>query len=262
MDPATAAVLGVVQGLTEFLPISSDGHLALAAFAFGEIELSLTMVVVLHTGTLLATLLVFGRDLWALTCSLASGLRAPRSYLGTVHGKLLISIVVASIPTAIVGLVLHDAVEPLARIPWVVGACLLGSALAVGSTRWSAGGDKDSLSWHHSLLVGLAQGLAVLPGLTRSGSTIAVAMLLGMGGPAAFRYSFLLSIPAVAGATALELAKPGALAGLGSEALVGGAVSFVVGLGALLGLRALVSRGRFWTFALYLVPLGVGLIAW
>lgn len=262
IDVMTAVVLGAVQGLTEFLPISSDGHVALFAMLFGvSDELPLSMVVMLHVGTLIATVVAFREDLATLARRTVSGLREPRAFLDSDEGRLLTAIAVASIPTAIVGLALEERVEAWARVPWIVGACLLLSALAVFTTR-RGGGDAEGLTPQHALLVGIAQGLAVLPGLTRSGSTIALAMLLGMSGPAAFRFSFLLSLPAIFGATLLKARDHQELAALGPGVLIGALTAMIVGYLALRWLRSLVHQGRFWIFALYLVPLGVGIIAW
>lgn len=266
VDLFTTLVLGVVQGVTEFLPISSDGHIAVFALLFGERELPLSMVVLLHVGTLVATFLVFRAEIATLLASMARGLRAPRAWLDTAEGKSVAAILIASVPTAIIGLALRDAVESWSHEPWIVGACLLGTAVAVGSTHWSAGRATRTgtdVPYGHAVLIGIAQGLAVLPGLSRSGSTIACAMLLGTMGPPAFRFSFLMSLPAVLGAVLLELRHPDeVIADLGATALIGAVVSFVVGWGSLLLLRRLVDRGRFWAFAIYLVPLGVGLILW
>jgi undecaprenyl-diphosphatase len=256
----TALVLGVVQGLTEFLPISSDGHLAIAAMFLGEMETSLALVVMLHLGTLLATGIVLHADVGSLLRTLAS----PKTWRTTEDGRAIQTILVASVPTAIIGLALHDVVEPLSRSATVVGVCLLGSAVAVASTRWTAPRAIDpslSLPVWKALAIGVAQGLAVLPGLTRSGSTIGIAMLLGMSGPAAFRLSFLLSLPAIAGAAMLELRHPEAVAELGLPAVAGAVVAFGVGLVALIGLRRIVAQGRFWAFSLYLVPLGLVLVS-
>jgi undecaprenyl-diphosphatase len=280
VDLLTSIVLGAVQGVTEFLPISSDGHIALFALLFGETEMPLSMVVLLHVGTLIATFLVFRADVAELLRSIGRGMRAPREWLATPDGQTIAAIVVASIPTAMIGLFLRDHVEHWAHVPWIVGACLLGTAAAVLSTRFTAArsfaatstaassipgsaSGPSALPLRHAIIVGIAQGLAVLPGLSRSGSTIACMMLLGTAAPAAFRLSFLMSLPAVLGAVLLELRHPGEVIGtLGASALIGALVSFFVGWGSLLALRALVARGHFWTFALYLVPLGLTLIAW
>jgi undecaprenyl-diphosphatase len=265
-DLWTSIVLGAVQGATEFLPISSDGHIALLALLFGHTEMPLSMVVLLHVGTLIATLLVFRSEVAELAASIARGLRAPRTWLKTREGRSIAAIAVASIPTALIGLALREAAEGFARVPWIVGACLLGTAVCVASTRWTATKarrDDTAIPLSHAVVVGIAQGLAVLPGLSRSGSTIATLMLLGTAGPAAFRVSFLMSLPAVLGAAILELRHPDAvLADLGTVALAGVGVSFGVGLASLLVLRRLIDRGRFWAFACYLVPLGTALIAW
>jgi undecaprenyl-diphosphatase len=266
IDLITATVLGAVQGVTEFLPISSDGHIALFAMLFGQTQMPLSMVVLLHVGTLIATFLVFRNDITQLTRSTLDGLRAPRSFLDTPEGRSVAAIFVASIPTAVIGLALRDAVEEWSHVPWIVGLCLLATAIVVASTQHTAHRATrpgTDIPFSHALLIGVAQGLAVLPGLSRSGSTIACAMLLGTMGPAAFRFSFLMSLPAVLGAVVLELRHPeDVLNELGPTALAGAFVSFLVGLASLLLLRNLIDRGRFWAFSLYLVPLGLGLIAW
>jgi undecaprenyl-diphosphatase len=262
IDVGTAAVLGAVQGATEFLPVSSDGHLAITAMLLGvDDEMPLAMVVLLHAGTLIATAAIFGKDLVALTRSTAKGVRAPRAWYDSDDGKLVLGVIVASIPTAVIGLLLEPHVEAFSRVKWIVGAGLLGSALAVLATR-KGGGTRDVLPLHYVLIVGVAQGCAVMPGLTRSGMTIAVGMLLGLSGPAAFRFSFLLSLPAVFGAIVLELRHTEALAQVGVPTLCGAIVALIVGYLALRTLRTLVDRGRFWIFALYLVPLGLALIVW
>jgi undecaprenyl-diphosphatase len=257
LGPALA--LGAVQGVTEFLPVSSDGHLAIAAMLFGITEMPLAMVVLLHLGTLLATLIVLRDDVRPLLITLFSPSRWRTDEAATIR-----TILITSVPTAIVGLALHDVVEPWAQSASIVAVCLWGSAAAVASTRWSterATHTSLNLSIAQCVMIGLAQGVAVLPGVSRSGSTIAVAMLLGIAGPTAFRLSFLLSLPAIAGAALLELRHPEVWSSLGAPAIAGTLVAFVVGLASLLALRQIVARGRFWAFALYLVPLGAVLLA-
>ncbi len=256
-----AAAIGALQGLTEFLPVSSSGHVSLGAMLFGVPDMPLSMVVVVHAGTLLATLLVVGRDVGQLGVETVRGLRSPRAFLETEQGKIVAGVVVATIPTAVMGLALEDRVRSFGHEPAVIGAFLLGSAVAVLSTLRGAG-DKKALGLAAYLLIGVAQGLAVMPGLSRSGTTIAAGILLGLSAAEAFRFSFLLSLPAVLGAVVLELSKPGALSMLGLPALVAGTVALVVGYVALRLLRRIVTQGRFWAFAIYLVPLGIGLIAW
>ncbi|MFK7990378.1 MAG: undecaprenyl-diphosphate phosphatase [Sandaracinaceae bacterium] len=260
MDVGSAALLGAVQGATEFLPVSSSGHISLTAMLLGvSDEMPLAMVVLLHFGTLVATIGVLRGEVWVLFKGLLDGLKAPRAWLETDVGKEAAGVVLASVPTAIIGLAIESRIEAYSRLSWVIGLGLLVSAVAVLSTR-RGGGERSVLPLPKALLVGVVQGIAVLPGISRSGSTIAVAMLLGLSGPAAFRFSFLLSLPAVAGATLLSLRHHEEMTALGTGGIVGGVVAFAVGLGALVWLRHLVNRGRFWTFAIYLAPLGAGLV--
>lgn len=261
IDFTSAAVLGALQGVTEFLPVSSSGHIALGAMLFDLEETPLTLSVVLHAGTLIATVGLFWKDIQNLVVETFKGLKAPKAFLDTDDGKTVRNIVLATLPTVVLGLGFHDAIESWGQVPAIVGAGLLASAVAVASTRFS-GGEATTLTMVQALLVGLAQGMAIMPGLSRSGSTIAVAMLLGMRGTEAFRFSFLLSLPAVLGAVILELAKPGALAGIAPAVWVGGVISCVVGVVSLIALRRLVVQGRFWAFAFYLVPVGILAIAW
>ena len=261
MDPLVAAALGALQGLTEFLPVSSSGHVSLGAMLFGIPDMPLAMVVVVHAGTLIATLMVVGRDVGQLTVETARGLGRPREFLATEQGRIVAGVLLATIPTAIMGLYLEDRVAEWSHVPWIIGVFLLCSAVAVLSTLKGAG-EKEVLPLWAYTLIGVAQGLAVMPGLSRSGTTIAAGILLGLSGPQAFRFSFLLSLPAVTGAVLLELVKPGALESLGYPALIAGTVALGVGYVALRLLRHIVVQGRFWAFALYLVPLGLGLILW
>lgn len=265
-DWVVLAIYGLVQGLTEFLPVSSDGHLAIAAMWLGDVvALPLGTVVLLHLGTLVATFAVLRRDAVATLSASVRALAAPRSLPQSPEGRTALTVVLASIPTAIVGLALHDVVEPLAEVPWVVGVCLLLTAGLVGSTIWSGPrttSDEPSLRLWPALLLGLAQGLAVLPGLSRSGTTIALAMFLGLRPAAAFRLSFLLSLPAVGGAVLLELRHPEVWTDAGLPGLFGALVSGVVGVLALLWLQRWLAQGRFAIFAGYCALLGLILIGW
>ena len=255
-----AALLGLVQGVTEFLPISSDGHLAIAAWLWGEVEVPLSMVVLLHLGTLIATALVLRDDVKKLSVDLWRVIRSPRDAMKTAEGRTIITVLVASVPTGLIGLAMESSVEAWSRIMPVVAGCLLYSAAWVGSVKWAASrgvSEEASLPFGQAVMLGVVQGLAVLPGASRSGSTIALAMWLGLTGPAAFRLSFLLSLPAIFGAVVLKLREPEALSELGMAGAVGITVSFVVGLVSLTALREIVARGRFWAFAVYLIPLAL-----
>jgi undecaprenyl-diphosphatase len=261
LDLGTALALGTIQGLTEFLPVSSDGHLAIARFFLGATDGGLALTVLLHVGTLIATFAVLGKEAWALIVGTLRGLKAPSEFAATNEGKEAISIIAATIPTAIVGLVLRDAVEHLSTNLRVVGICLLVTAGLVASTRKNQAGTAETLDVRFSILLGLAQGLAVLPGLSRSGTTIALAMAMGLKPGAAFRLSFLLSLPAVLGACILELGDEEVLRTFNANAFIGAVVSLFVGYVALVSLRGIIAKGRFSLFALYLVPLGLAMLA-
>jgi undecaprenyl-diphosphatase len=255
--PLKTVILGVIQGLTEFLPVSSDGHLALGQRLLhtgGELE----MTVLLHAGTLLATLIVFRKEIATLLRELLAVAKDPSRLRRDPRAEELLAVVIASVPTAIIGFALKDLVDRWTRVLWIVALCFLGTGAALVASRY--GRERQPWRWTpgRALLVGMAQGLAVLPGLSRSASTLAMALLLGAPPADAFRFSFVASIPAVAGALVLELAHEGALARAGGTAgLIGAAVSFVVGIAALLALRGIVSRGKLWQFAIYVVPLAL-----
>ena len=256
LDTLKTVALGLIQGMTEFLPVSSSGHIAIGERLFGMEDAPLTLSVVLHAGTLLATLVAFRGDLATVARDVLRLRGEPALLRASDSGKLVLAVLVASVPTALIGLLLKGPVEAYAHDPQVVGACLMGSAIAVLLTRLGRG-EETTPTLPQAFAIGVVQGLTVLPGLTRSGSTIAAAMLLGLSGAAAFRFSFLLSLPAVAGAMLLELRHPEALGALGLPALLGGLVAFVSGYGSLLLLRGVVHRGNLFMFALYLVPLAV-----
>jgi undecaprenyl-diphosphatase len=255
-----AALLGVVQGITEFLPISSDGHLALVQMLF-RIEGGLTFNVMLHAGTLIATALVMRKRLGLALLDTARALRSPAHLTRSAGGQDALVVVLASIPTALMGPFLRDAVEQWTTSPFVVGLGFLGTSLCVVSTAWVRPGARDVPSYAGALLVGVAQGLAVLPGLSRSGMTIASALWLGVRPARAFELSFLMSLPAVFGAIVLESRHAMGQSFPVTPAVIGAAVAFVSGVLALLLLRSVVRNGRFALFALWTVPLGFATLA-
>ena len=246
-------VLGAVQGLTEFLPISSDGHLAIAQLLLGISEDNLAITVALHSGTLLAVVVYFRTDLLRLVRSL------PAMVSGGAAGdrRLLVAIVAGSVPTAILGLALKGPTERLSANLWAIGGFLVVSGawnwVVVQKTR-AAGATRvlDAISVRDAVAIGVVQGLAVMPGLSRSGSTIGMGALLGLSREGAARYSFLLSLPAVGGALLLE-AKD--ISHFPTEqlapVLLGSVVSFGVGLAALAILFRILRAGRFDYFAFY-----------
>lgn len=259
IDALSAAALGALQGLTEFLPVSSSGHVAIGAQYFDIHENSLALVILLHLGTLLATVLLFRRDIAALIREAGAALRKPERFLSTADGRTLVGILLATLVTASIGLFLRHTAEAFSQDLHLVGyGFLVSAAFLVASSI--ARGSSQEVSWRQAIGIGLAQGVAVLPGISRSGVTIAVAMLLGIQSNAAFRFSFLISLPAIVGAAIFEAAGAEGFGSLGLGAWVGGATATVTGYVALVILRQIILVGRMWTFAIYLVPLAVFLI--
>ena len=188
-----AVSLGIVQGLTEFFPVSSSGHLVLFQSLFGIEEPQLAFDIFLHLGTLAAVVIFFSKDIIALF---------------SADRRKLFFIIIASIPTFIIGALFKDIVEEFFSAPVIVAYMLLVTGLwlifAHISTSRARPDDTKPLGIFNSLMVGIAQGVAVMPGISRSGSTIGTGIILGMDREEACRFSFLLSIPAVAGASVVK----------------------------------------------------------
>ena len=249
-------LLAVVQGLTEFLPVSSSGHLVLAGEWLGLEEPGLFLPILLHLGTLAAVLAVYRSDVALLIRELSRGELRETGLL-----------VVATLPTVAVGLLLHSTIrEAFGSVHAAAGGLLLtASVLTLGegfrkrNSKEDAGG-RAAVRPLDALLIGCAQALAILPGVSRSGSTIATGMMLGIRADRAARFSFLMSIPAILGATILEgkeLLAEGALDGVSyGGPLLGLLVSALVGLAALRWLLAFVAKGAFRWFAVYCALLG------
>ena len=267
-----AVLLGVVQGLTEFLPISSSGHLVAFQHFLGLEEPELLFDVILHAGTLLAVLCVYARDLWAI---LREVLETPRALmagtrLGTLwkerpYLRLAVFLVLGTLPAGLAGVLFDDAVEAAFGSITSVACMLIVTGGILFTTRWSRGPgrDLDGLSLKDCLLVGIAQSFALMPGISRSGTTIAAGMLCGLNRDLAARFSFLLSVPAILGATVLQLMKAGGdLASTNVlPFLVGGGTAFAAGYLALRVLLRLVHGGRLHWFAFYCWAAGAVLLA-
>ncbi len=251
MNLFDAILLGIVQGITEFLPISSDGHLAIVQHLLSDFhQPGLLFDVMLHVGTLLAIILYFARDITGLATAL---FRKDADARRDRH--LLWLIVAASVPTAIIGLALKSLVEQWVENMAVVGGMLLvtGTLLFI-SERYRRGGQRGvaALTLTDAVLTGIAQGLAVLPGLSRSGSTIATLLFRGVSGETAARFSFLMAIPAVGGAALLSLRDLDALPTADLPAyLAGTGVAFLVGLLAIRMLLGVIRRQRLVWFTFY-----------
>jgi undecaprenyl-diphosphatase len=254
-----AALLGLVQGLTEFIPVSSNAHLKIAAVLAGQKDAGADFTAVLQLGTLVAVLVYFARDLVALVTAMV---RAPAS----PDGRLPWLLAVGTVPIVIVGLLLKKHIEGDLRSLYVIAASLIviGIVMAV-IDRHAVGRDGRTLAtltYRDALLIGLAQTLAVVPGVSRSGATICMALLLGLTRSDAARFSFLLSIPAVAGAGIFEART--AFANLGSQAVpalaVGVGVAGVVGYASIAWFLRWLGSHQLVGFAVYRVAAGVALL--
>lgn len=200
-----AFILGIVQGATEFLPISSSGHLVLLPTIFNWPAVSLALVAIVHQGTLLAVLVYFRRDLWQIIKAVWQGL-AVRKPLATADARLGWYILAGSIPAAIAGLTLESFFEEAFGTPAVAAAFLLLTAvfLVIGERMLSGRKRIENITLTDAMVVGLFQMLALFPGVSRSGSTITGGLLRGLDRAAAARFSFLLGIPAILGAGLLS----------------------------------------------------------
>lgn len=255
------SLLGLLQGVTEFLPVSSSGHLALAGLLFGIEGGGLTLSVLLHAGTFLATVVVLRRRLGAALFDGFQALAAPHRFRTTAGGQDASFIVVSSVPTAIMGLFLRDWVEQWTSSPLAVGIGFVITTILLLSTRVLRAGGIEFPGLWVALLVGVAQGFAVVPGISRSGATIAALLLFGVQRGRAFELSMLMSLPVILGAVALELPKMADHASGVAFPLLGMAVAFATGVLALVLLRQVVVGGRFWAFALWVAPLAVATLA-
>ena len=201
-----ALILGIVQGATEFLPVSSSGHLVLVPWLFGWGDPGLAFDATLHLGTLVAVVAYFARELWSLLKALVSSLK-DRSLAGEPDRRIAWLLVAGSLPAAASGILLEEFFEKLFAEPLWVGVLLVctGVLLALGE-RWSARDRRMSnLGWVDATIVGVGQALAIAPGISRSGATISAGLWRGLERSEAARFSFILSVPVVLGAGLFKL---------------------------------------------------------
>ncbi|NLN63610.1 MAG: undecaprenyl-diphosphate phosphatase [Myxococcales bacterium] len=273
MDFFADIILGVIQGLTEFLPVSSSGHLAAGQLLMQRLGTeaslaadSMMFEVLLHLATLLAVVIFYRREALAALVSLPRIFRALPA--GTLRqcidddedARRLLAIAVATVPTAILGLLLRHWAGAAGQHAAALGGLFLLCAVMLAATRFAPIGTR-ALTMKAALLIGIVQGLAVFPGISRSGATIACALALGIPREEAARFSFLLSIPAILGAAVFEV-QPAALLEMPSLAplLLGTLAAFLVGLAALRLLVYIVRRGHLWSFAPYVALVGLACV--
>ena len=267
MDTLQALLLGLLQGLTEYLPVSSSGHLAIGSELLGiESEENLMFTVAVHVATVLSTLVVLGREIVKIFAGTFRPL-GPSRGLGRLNEdqRYTLNILVSMIPIGIVGVFFKDTVEEIFGSGLlVVGCCLLFTAALLAFSYYAKPRQRENISLGHAFIIGVAQALAVLPGLSRSGTTIATGLILGNKKSRMAQFSFLMVIPPILGEALLDVlkaSKEGFSAAFGdlsiSALLVGFVAAFVSGVLACKWMIGIVQKGKLIYFAYYCVIVGI-----
>ncbi len=254
-----ALILGLIQGLSEFLPVSSSGHLELGKIVMGvEAEGSLMFTVVVHGATVLSTIVVFWKDIIKLFTGLFR-------FKWNEETKYVSMIAVSMIPVVVVGLFFEDQVEHLfTGNLLLVGSMLIVTAVLLGFTFWAKSGTKN-ITFGHALVIGLAQAFAVIPGVSRSGSTIATGLLLGNKRTEVSRFSFLMVLVPIIGANAKSIMDADFSTDVSIGVLpliIGFVAAFVVGLLACSWMIKIVNKGKLIWFAAYVFVVGAFSVAY
>ena len=274
-------ILGLIQGLTEFLPVSSSGHLVISQHLLGFCEPEILFDISVHVGTLAAIFFYFASDIRRLVvhgCKLSVYAVTNRAaflcHLKKWETRMILMILVASVPTAIIGLLLEQVAETLFASTTLAGAMLLVTGCVLWATRYvlpslsgdnaagtESSSDTKTMTYGKAVAVGIAQGLAVLPGISRSGATISTALFLKTAPAHAVRFSFLLSIPAILGAHLLKFDAYFESAAIPWHLHATGAVvACLSGCAALAVLMRVVKKGRLYIFAPYCWLVGIAVI--
>lgn len=253
-----AALLGLVQGLTEFLPISSTAHLVIAPALLGQPDAGAAFTAVLQLGTLLAVVAYFARELFV---SMPRALLFDRQ---SPDARLALHIAIGTLPIVVAGVLLKDYVTGPLRSLWVVAGALAAVAVVMlwGDRRGGGHRAMRELTWVHALAIGVAQACALVPGVSRSGATITCALVVGMARPDAARFSFLLGVPAIAGAGLFEMKD--ALAALGDDGwaplALGTAVAALAGYASIAWLLRFLARRTLVPFVAYRIVMAIALV--
>jgi len=249
MSYLDAILLGIIQGLTEFLPISSSGHLVLVQELLGVKQSGVSFELLVHLGTLLAVLVYFRAGIVDL-------LRAVYTPSMKAERKMIALLALGTIPAGLVGVLFKDFFEEAFSSPIVTSGMLLATGVILLVTRFIKKGDRE-VSWLSAVIIGVAQSLAIMPGISRSGSTIAVGMMAGVQPSRAAEFSFLLAVPAIAGAVVFKSRDLMALSTSDTGPfLVGSLFAFAFGLIAVYAVLKVIRRGKFEYFAYYCFTAG------
>ncbi|MCX6133377.1 MAG: undecaprenyl-diphosphate phosphatase [Ignavibacteriales bacterium] len=263
MSILQAAILGLLQGLTEFLPVSSSGHLV---FFKQLLNVSnpemLSFDVFVHFGTLISVCIIFRKDIGHIFRSFLEAARTQTwkaAYATNEYFRLGTAIIIASVPAAVVGLIFHDQIAEAFRDPKLVSVNLVVTGLFLFLTRFPVALEGKRVGAVSGFIIGIAQSVAILPGISRSGSTISTALFLHIPPALAARFSFLLSVPVIAGAALLEtktIVHQGAEIGFGPF-IVGVVAAAIMGYVSIKLLLRIIERGRFSWFAFYCFVAGI-----
>lgn len=259
MDLSQSIILGIFQGLAEFLPISSSGHLVILNHFMGIKEVSVFFNISVHMGTLAAIFIVFRDDIYRIVLSMLSVFKTEKDIDTQNNIKLGWLIIVGSIPTAIIGLFFSKYADKLFSTIELTGGMLIVTGLIVGLSYFiKERSESDTFSFKTAIVIGISQGMAIIPGISRSGTTIVTGQLMGVKRELAGKYSFLLSIPAIMGAEILEFFKGGfSLDMFTTEVIVGSLVSFVTGYFVLKYFMIIIKKGKFYLFSPYCLFAGL-----
>ena len=260
MDWLQALILGLVQGLTEFLPISSSAHLSIVGQLLGGVDPGSAFTAISQLGTEAAVIIYFRRDIWAIIKNWCLALvgRIPRDDPEARMGWLVI---IGSIPIVVLGLLFQDEIDFALRNLWITTAMLAGFGIIIGVADHFARNQREltQLTWRHGIWFGLAQSLALIPGVSRSGATIAAGLALGYKREAAAKYAFLLAIPAVVGSGLFKLADVSSdpVEPAWGPIILATVVAFFVGLAVIHWLLRYISTHNFLPFVIYRLALAV-----
>lgn len=252
-----AIVLGIIQGIAEFLPISSSAHLIIFPYLFSWEESGLAFDVALHFGTMMAVLVLFFKDWWNLFIGALKDIKTKKK---STNGKMFWYLVIATIPAGIAGLLLDDFIEDVVRGKlWIIALCLaiMGLLIFIGD-KWASKHYRketkfEDMTLKQVIIVGISQAFAVIPGFSRSGTTILAGRLQGISKEAITKFTFLLSVPVICGATILKVTD----LVLTKEVIIGIVTSFATGILAIKFLLNYIKKHDFSVFAFYRVILGI-----
>lgn len=248
-------ILGIIQGITEFFPISSSGHLVLAQNLLGLKDPQLLVDVMLHFGTVISLLIFLRKEIAEIFISLIQFFKNPTVKTKDPNIVLVFSLVLASVPTFLIGYFFSRSLESLFESPKAVSFALMMTALFLFFTKF-AQKKKVKIPWH-PFIIGVLQGTAIVPGFSRSGLTIGGALFLGWERKKAARFSFLLSIPAILGASLFQLQKSVVSIQPWGIIIIGVLVSALVGYFSLVFLVKIINRGKFYLFSFYCAVIAV-----